>query len=239
MAKALPSEVNAVGLSDTAGDRRGLVERQIYEHALVLFAEKGFASTSLQDIAESMGTSRPKLYYYIRTKEEILERLVRDVTEAGARATVALQQSEGPPEQRLRNILEVMVNGRMSDPLRFRVLDRCEGELPENVAATHLAGKRAFLKALSAVLAEGMHTGAFRPGDETVAAFALIGMSNWVAWWYSPRRGDAPAAIAQQLIDTAMCSVLRADSAVGDPYEVITHMREELGVITRMLSEDT
>jgi AcrR family transcriptional regulator len=239
MPKALPNAVDATDPSGTTGDRRGLVERQIYEHALVLFAERGFASTSLQDIAHSMGTSRPKLYYYVRTKEEILERLVQDVTEAGARAVVTLQQAEGPPEQRLRTILEVIVNDRISEPLRFRVLDRCEGELPDAVAATHLAGKRAFLKALSAVLAEGMRTGVFRPGDERVAAFALIGMSNWVAWWYTPGRDGDPAAVGKQLIDTAMSSVLRPDSAGGGPDAVITHMREDLGVLTRMLREDT
>jgi AcrR family transcriptional regulator len=224
--------------TDAAGDRRGLVEQQIYEHALTLFAERGFASTSLQDIATSIGTSRPKLYYYVRTKEEILERLVEDVTQAGARATVALQQAEGPPEQRLRTILEVMVRDRMAEPLRFRVLDRCEGELPEELAARHLAGKRAFLKALTAVLAEGMRTGAFRPGDASVAAFALIGMSNWVAWWYTPERSGDATAVAGQLVGTGLAGVLRARPTDSDPQSVIAHMREELAVLSRMSAEE-
>jgi hypothetical protein len=127
-----------------------------------------------------------------------------------------------------------MVDDRLADPMRFRVLDRCEGELPENVAAKHLEGKRAFLAALSKVLAEGMTTGAFRPGDERVAAFALIGMSNWVAWWYVPGRGDR-TSIGRQLVETAMAGVLRANPADGSPSAVIDHMREELDVLSRMV----
>ena len=57
--------------------RRDLMEGELYEKAAQLFAEKGFAGTTLQDIANAMGVSRPSLYHYIRSKDELLERLAR------------------------------------------------------------------------------------------------------------------------------------------------------------------
>lgn len=70
-----------------------------------------------------------------------------------------------------------------------------------------------------------------------VAAFALIGMSNWVAWWYVPGRGGGRVAISRQLVDTAMASVMRTNPAGGELSAVIGHMREELDVLSRMLSK--
>ena len=53
------------------GTRRELVENEMYEHAIRLFAERGFAGTSLQDIADAMGVTRPALYYYVKSKDEL------------------------------------------------------------------------------------------------------------------------------------------------------------------------
>ena len=56
--------------------RRELVENEIYEHATRLFAERGFAGTSLQDIASAVGLLKGSIYYYIKTKEDLLYELV-------------------------------------------------------------------------------------------------------------------------------------------------------------------
>ena len=65
--------------------RRELVEAEIYEQATRLFAERGFAGTSLQDIADAMGMTRPSLYYYVKNKDELLARLVTEITEGRRR----------------------------------------------------------------------------------------------------------------------------------------------------------
>ena len=45
-----------------------------------LFAERGFAGTNLQDIAEATGLTRPALYHYFKSKESLLSRLVAELT---------------------------------------------------------------------------------------------------------------------------------------------------------------
>ena len=62
-------------------NRRRLVSNELLEHSARLFATQGYANTSFQDIADSMGISRPALYHYVSNKEEILAALVRDVLE--------------------------------------------------------------------------------------------------------------------------------------------------------------
>jgi AcrR family transcriptional regulator len=60
------------------------MESQIMEEATRLFADRGFAGTSLQDIADATGLTRPALYQYFGSKEELLSRLVSELTEGPA-----------------------------------------------------------------------------------------------------------------------------------------------------------
>ena len=69
-----------------ASARRELVEAQIYEQATRLFAERGFAGTSLQDVADAMGMTRSALYYYVRNKDQLLAQLVTEITSGPADA---------------------------------------------------------------------------------------------------------------------------------------------------------
>src|SRR6266478_2520132 len=78
------SRTPAVGPARSGGPRRDLMESQIMEEATRLFADRGFAGTSLQDIAVATGLTRPALYHYFGSKEDLLSRLVSELTEGPA-----------------------------------------------------------------------------------------------------------------------------------------------------------
>ena len=83
-----PPERNGGKPAGATTARRELVENEIYEHAIRLFAERGFAGTSLQDIADALGITRPALYYYVKSKDELLAKLAADVA-GGSAAQIA------------------------------------------------------------------------------------------------------------------------------------------------------
>ncbi|MGC0419819.1 TetR/AcrR family transcriptional regulator [Embleya sp. AB8] len=62
--------------------QRGDTRRRVRETALTLFADKTYGATTLQDIADAMGVTKAALYYYFRTKDEILADLVEPTAEA-------------------------------------------------------------------------------------------------------------------------------------------------------------
>ncbi|MEU3342486.1 helix-turn-helix domain-containing protein [Streptomyces sp. NPDC006668] len=59
----------------------GLVENEIFEEASRVFTQRGFAGTNLQDIAEAMGITRPALYDCVKSKDDLLAKLVAQMTE--------------------------------------------------------------------------------------------------------------------------------------------------------------
>src|SRR5882672_2394762 len=90
--------------------RRQLVSNELLEHAARLFTERGFAGTSLQDIADSMGVSRPTIYTYVRNKEELLAALVQDVLGPTVRILEeARDRADLAPDERFADAVRRMV----------------------------------------------------------------------------------------------------------------------------------
>lgn len=200
------------GDASTAGRRKGmrraLVEAELLEQAARLFAERGFAGTNLQDVAEAMGTTRAALYYYVKNKDELLTRLVEGVTLDGvARREEIAQDPELNASSRLHKIMTASVAEHATWPARFRLLDRSEGDLPEPLAETHREAKRRTLEQFARVLQEGIAAGEFIDVDTRSTALALIGMSTWVAWWFHPGSEHPVEPVAALLADLAVRAV--------------------------------
>jgi AcrR family transcriptional regulator len=219
--------------------RRELVENELYEHATRLFAERGFAGTSLQDIADALGITRPALYYYVKSKDELLAKLVTEVTNGPLDDLTELVARPGlDPVQVLRGIVEIIVRRRATQPERFRLLIRSEAELPEELTAAYDDGRRAVLKTIAGVIDEGIRAGRFRPVDPRVAALGVLGMCNWVAWWFHPGGRDTADGVIEQLADMAVGALQRPDHQVPEgegPAAALKLLRQDLDHLERLL----
>lgn len=219
-----------------ASTRRDLVEQNILERAVKLFAEQGYGATTLQDIATAVGVSRPTLYYYFNTKEALLDRLVSEVTAAGAASLREISARQLPPMKTLAEAVGAMLRRRLADPLSFRALDRCEPDLAEEALQAHRSSKRTVLRLLTQSIEEAQAVGLARPMDPRTAALGIIGMCNWVAWWYVPV--DDPEPVAQQLTEMALAAIASSHSADDKgqtPRQVVQRLRNELDILDRMV----
>ncbi|MEH0421426.1 TetR/AcrR family transcriptional regulator [Streptomyces sp. B21-083] len=220
--------------------RRELVESEIFEQASRLFAERGFSGTNLGDIAEAMGITRPALYYYVKSKEDLLAKLVAQMTEGPAAEIEALAADETvDPGVRLREIAHLIAFQRASQPKRFQLLLRSEADLPPEAAKAHQAGMRAAMLGLMRVIEEGIVKGQFRPVDARATALAVAGMCNWVAWWHHP--GDhhyTDAEAAGHVADLAVAMVMRSDDRTPEdagPKAALALIRQDLDYLERII----
>jgi AcrR family transcriptional regulator len=223
----------------TSSSRRDLVISEILEHATRLFAERGYDGTTLQDIADAIGITRPGLYHYISSKEELLAALVRDVSENTANIIRTVRQrTDLSSVEKLRTVVRALVLQRAGAPERFRVLDRTEAALPKEVAALHLKARREVLAEMRTIISEGMSSGEFRPRDERLAALSVIGMCNWVAWWFHPDSSHPAEPVADQLAQNAV-DMLTHPADIGPlattPHRALQTVRENLDYLERIL----
>lgn len=231
----------AVSDTDTgtqSTSRRELVEQEIMEHATRLFAEKGFAGTTLQDIASATGFTRSAMYHYVANKDELLARLVIEIAEQPAQQLQKINQRDDlDPAQRLREMALSIALHQMQTPERFRLLLRSEAELPDALANTYRKSRRQVLKEFIKVIDDGIRAGQFYPADSRTTALGIIGMLNWIAFWHHPGQDDGPAAAAQ-LAEMATRTVIdpEADTDGGTgPRRILQRLRQNLDSLEQTL----
>src|ERR1700733_5436117 len=226
----------------TSSSRRELVISEILEHATRLFAERGYDGTTLQDIADAIGITRPGLYHYITSKEQLLAALVRDISENTAHIVRAVRlRTDLSSVEKLRAVVRGLVLQRARAPEHFRVLDRTEAALPEEVAAQHLKARREVLTEMRTIVEEGVSRGEFRPRDERLAALSVIGMCNWVAWWFHPGSNHPAEPVADQLAQNAVDMLAYPEGAGSPstaPHRALQIVRENLDYLERFLGPE-
>ncbi len=215
--------------------RRDLVQNRLFEVSTEIFAERGYGATSLQDIAEAMGISRPALYYYVKSKEEILDRLLEEfpLRDAEILRDVAARGDLAPVEQ-LRAVVMATIARTAQVPERFRMLDRCEHHLSKPAAKKYDRARREVLRTFMGIVERGMANGSFRAVDPRTAALAILGMCNWVAWWYKPEDGPVED-IGSEIADLAVASVVAADGSQTSATSILSSIRGDLDRLEKQI----
>jgi AcrR family transcriptional regulator len=222
--------------------RRELVEAQIYEQATRLFAERGFAGTSLQDIADAMGMTRPALYYYVRNKDQLLARLVTEITEGPAEMVEEIAGRDVDATTKIRALVRLLAARQAENAARFRLVIRSESELPADLAGAHETAKRRVLDGVARVVDQGVRSGEFRPDDVRTTALALIGMCNWIAWWFHPGGARSADDVAEQMVTMAEALVAQpadrrpSSPRPDDPAAALALLRQDLDYLEHVLS---
>jgi AcrR family transcriptional regulator len=225
-----------------ASARRELVEAQIYEQATRLFAERGFAGTSLQDVADAMGMTRSALYYYVRNKDQLLAQLVTEITSGPADAAEEIAGRDLDAPEKLRALVRLIAARQADHSARFRLVIRSESELPPELAAAHETAKRRVLDGFVRVVDQGVRSGEFRPRPVRTTALALIGMCNWIAWWFRPGGAQSAEEVADQMAEMAVSLVAQSPDRTpdsprsDDPAAALLLLRQDLDYLEHVIT---
>ncbi len=229
-------------MANRSGKRRELVEAEILERAALVFATRGFASSSLQDVADAAEISRPALYHYISSKEDLLVKLVEGVTFRIAQDLQDIAAQPAPARERLEQAIGRIATLMIEQPSRFRLLERAESELPHDLAEQHRKARIMARDAVTGIVDDGVKDGTFVPCEPRVVAFAVLGMTNWIAWWIH----SEPDLTVDQIVDT-MTSLVTSGLVArsGDTFaagaddlpRVIRAMKANIAQLERLLAE--
>jgi len=199
--------------------RREATRVAILRAAGRIFRERGFAETSMRDIAEAADLSVANLYLHFAGKDEILY-FCQDRSLDVMLAAVAEADRLPEAAARLRHVLGAHAEA---------VLDEVEGTVA-HVATEALSGplrRRIVAKrdryehALRELVAAGVASGEFTDGDIPVLTRAMLGALNWTATWFRPEGERSASAVAAAIADY----LVRGLRAAQKPAALATRRR--------------
>ncbi|GAA0319518.1 TetR/AcrR family transcriptional regulator [Sphingomonas oligophenolica] len=185
---------------------RGQKRAALLLAAVRMFNERGFHATSLEDVATSLGVTKPVIYHHLGNKDQVL---LECVTMGLGELQAAVEEARAGPGNgldRLRAFLcryAEVIMGEFG-----RCVIRTGDEVLSPAARTRFrALKREIDDALRGMIEEAVKDGSARAIDVRVTANAFAGALNWPARWYRPDGVLAPADMAAALVDILIAGV--------------------------------
>jgi len=185
-------------MNDVKGSRRA----ELLALASRLFAERGFKSTTVRDIADAAGILSGSLYHHFDSKESMIDEILRSFQdELFGRYAEIVGQKLGP-----RKTLEAVITAS------FESIHKHHNEVAiyQNDAAylqqfprfAYLNDRNAEFRELwTSILADGVAAGVFRSDLDVELTYRFIRDTVWVAVrWYSPQGSLTPEDVAEQYL---------------------------------------
>src|ERR1700740_1783058 len=120
---------DSTGADEAASPKPPGKRERLIAAACDLFYRQGIAGTTLAHIAESAEVPLGNMYYYFKTKDDIVAAVVEARTEEIRSATAALQRRYGSPKARLKALVNLVAHARETSAAHGRPLGSLRTEL--------------------------------------------------------------------------------------------------------------
>lgn len=201
----------------SAREQSRMAKRQaVLSTAAQMFNERGFHATSLDDIAARLGVSKPTLYYYVKSKDQILLECVQQGLEMTLEGIEVSRKAGGSALDQLEACMRVYAHIVTMDfgMCLIRVGDE---QLPPDSRKALRRMKAQIDLAFRRLVEAGVQQGLLAPCDPKMAAFMIGGALSWIGRWYDAGGAYSPQEIADHAVQTLLQGVvLRKLPAAAD-----------------------
>ena len=181
---------------------------ELLDIAARLFNEQGYRATSLAEIGNELGMNKASLYYYVKSKDDLLARVIYRASQRLRDLAETVSRDTGPAEDALANLIATHCHTLLDHPDEFGTVIFQRRYISPTISAEVAERERAYSDAVKGLLRRGMDTGAFRDLDTGVATQLVLDSANGILRWYRPdgrmRRDDAIAEIVA-FVRSAVC----------------------------------
>lgn len=165
-------------------------KNRILEAALNVFARRGFDEARMEDISAESGVSKGGLYLYYKSKDAIIEALLRSMYSSELGGAKALLQQPGSVRERILSLTRAFAN----------MIDRLSVAIPVMLEFYAIAARRQSVRdflsqslyeyrgLFGELIQQGITSGEFRETDPDAAALTLIALYEGMAliWTMDP-----------------------------------------------------
>jgi len=186
--------------------------RLILRAAIRVFAEKGYHTCRVQDVASEAGVAYGLVYHYFSSKEELLETIFRRTWTRMLEAVQEVELSGAPAREQLAQVAHIVLSAWQADPDLVRVLVREVARSPQ--LQQEIDEIQQAFAALERIVVQGQETGELRQDlNPRLAAWILYGaLEEILTGWVYERlpAGEAEVEEAERAVADLLYSGLVA-----------------------------
>jgi TetR/AcrR family transcriptional regulator, cholesterol catabolism regulator len=164
--------------------------QEILRTAARLFQQRGYDATSMNDVAAALKLSKGGLYHHFQSKDEILYEIMNHAMEITQERVLNPVRGIADPEERLRALIRLHIEVVLSPRDReITVMLHENHPLPPALRKRINARKKDYIHFLESLMTEVQNKAQHQTRGKVsprAAAFALLGMINWIYQWYKP-----------------------------------------------------
>ena len=205
--------------SDDYDDKR----RRIRDAAAQLFADHGFAATSVAMLADASGGSKAWIYHYYDSKEAVLADLLRAYTADLLALVEAADDAALPPRARLTRLVAAILRSYDDAETRHAAILNDLPRLPVDQQREIRATQREVVAVLEGALAAASVRLAGHPELLSPLTMSVFGMLNWYPRWF---HADGSLGF-EDYVDMVVALVLDGVDGLsaGEPTAAADHVR--------------
>ncbi|KJS20604.1 MAG: hypothetical protein VR78_01035 [Hoeflea sp. BRH_c9] len=185
---------------------------EILDAAAVAFMEYGFAGTSIDMVADVLGSTKGKIYYHFKSKTSLFLDVHRETMTTYIEAVEAVAKGPGTPLDKLRGVLMTLAMQVMERlPYAKVAVEGVDMHMSRSTTPEQRVVLREIIDLrdrgetiLVKIIEDGIEQGLLRPCNPRLIVKPMLGALNWMTVWYRPRPQDTPEtrkALADTLVD--------------------------------------
>lgn len=179
----------------------------IYHEAAILFHQKGYAATSMRELAEKVGLEVSSLYSHIRSKEEILHDICLRLAQRFIEGLDLIENAPIDITSKLRKVIHLHISLATEDIYEFSVFHEEWRNLKGEELKSFMRMRRDYEGRLVRMVELGIATQSLRHADPRIVIHTLLSSIRWVPMWYHEGREMSIEQLADNLSDVLLYGI--------------------------------
>ena len=180
---------------------------EVLQSAANIFFAKGFHATSIEDVARDVGMLKGSLYYYIKSKDDLLFQLLMAGIEDSDAFIAQEIDAAGEPvaqlERAIRAQIDYIIQNRVPFGLFLHEFDSLSGKKQHKLIAVMSRYNNRFVD----LVRKGQEQGKLIDGEPWLIVNGILGMCNWLYRWYDPEQVSDPEQIKSVFVNMIFAGI--------------------------------
>lgn len=158
-------------------------KQDIHQVSARLFREKGYAATSIRDIAENVGLEPSSLYSHIKSKEEVLTNICNECAQLFADGMSEIYTSDLNSQSKLDALIDLHIDIAFTKPSSVTVFNDEWRHLPSDELVLFLSKRKEYEDKFKSIIQEGIKNGFIEEISRTTALNIIINSVKWLHFY--------------------------------------------------------